>query len=100
MGFERVCWTAAGRALARMLTEAVFAAEPEEISFLSFLWYVHGGGGPFRIADVDNGAQERKLAGGTMALSEGLRARFDALPHGATRLSSAVAALAQVCTQV
>ena len=49
----------AGKALARMLCQAVFAAEPEEISFLSFLWYVHGGGGPFRIADVDTGVRGR-----------------------------------------
>ena len=49
------------------------AADPCEISFLYFLFYLKSGGGSYmRMVDANNGAQEEKLVGGTQQVSEGL----------------------------
>ncbi|MCL4695214.1 MAG: FAD-dependent oxidoreductase, partial [Candidatus Hydrogenedentes bacterium] len=49
---------------------AIFAADPAELSFLHFLFYLRSGGGFLRLAEVVNGAQETRIHGGFQAVSE------------------------------
>lgn len=60
------------RALLRAATHAIFAQEPEEISFLQFLSYVRSAGGLLKLIEIPNGAQEQRIQGGAQQLSEGL----------------------------
>jgi monoamine oxidase len=53
----------------RLLSRAVFPAEPGEISVLHALFYLRSGGGPERMIGTINGAQERRITGGAQQLS-------------------------------
>eukprot|EP01126_Amoeba_proteus_P062306 TRINITY_DN8451_c0_g1_i1.p1 TRINITY_DN8451_c0_g1~~TRINITY_DN8451_c0_g1_i1.p1 ORF type:complete len:510 (-),score=75.13 TRINITY_DN8451_c0_g1_i1:155-1684(-) len=46
----------------------LYCAEPSECSVLFFLWTCHSGENISRLIAVENGAQERKVAGGIMQL--------------------------------
>ena len=52
------------------LVRALFTAEPADISFLYFLYYIHAAGGIERITSVEGGAQERSIVGGAQQLSQ------------------------------
>ncbi|WP_034260951.1 flavin monoamine oxidase family protein [Actinospica robiniae] len=56
----------------RVLTRALFPAEPGEISLLHALFYIASGGGVERMIGVINGAQETRLRDGAMGLSSAL----------------------------
>ncbi|MCA9679018.1 MAG: FAD-dependent oxidoreductase [Kofleriaceae bacterium] len=60
---------AGARDLLTIATEMVFAAEPHEISFLYFLYYLRAGGGLIKLTEVRGGAQERRFVEGAQALS-------------------------------
>ena len=62
----------AAREMVAIATRAIFAAEPAELSFLHFLAYLNHGGGLMRLAQVEGGAQERRLVGGVQQLSRRL----------------------------
>jgi monoamine oxidase len=64
------------RAVLDIATRAIFAAEPVEVSFLHFLFYLRSGGGLMRLAQIRDGAQERRLVGGAQQLSERLAERL------------------------
>ncbi|MEZ4384585.1 MAG: FAD-dependent oxidoreductase [Nannocystaceae bacterium] len=66
--------TAAARTMLKSAVHAIFAAEPETISFLYFLHYTHAGGSFTRLAEVREGAQSYRLAGGAQQLSQRLAA--------------------------
>lgn len=57
------------REMLAIATRAIFAVEPEELSFLFFLTYLSSGGGLLRMASVDGGAQQDRLVGGAQSLS-------------------------------
>jgi monoamine oxidase len=65
---------------ARMLlalgVEAVFAAEPGDISLLHMLFYVHAAGSFQRLIDTTGGAQQDRFTGGSALLAERLAARL------------------------
>jgi monoamine oxidase len=65
------------RALMRIATQAIFAAEPRELSLLYFLFYLRSGGGLKRLASVKDGAQQDRFVGGAQQLSEKLAAGLD-----------------------
>lgn len=65
----------------KLATHAVFASEPEELSFLFFLDYVHSAGGLMPLIEAENGAQDSRIIGGVGALAEALANR--ATQHGA-----------------
>lgn len=69
---DKLLWTRSAKELATILMRALLCAEPREISLLFALWYVHSGGGVRRISSITNGAQERKIIGGSQQISEGL----------------------------
>jgi len=67
------------RQMFKVFVEMVLGVEPDEVSLLYFLFYIHSAGGAIPLADVDekvNGAQSIKIAGGAQRISEGLADRI------------------------
>src|ERR1700683_3025031 len=62
--------TAGARTLLTLGTEAVFAAEPDELSLLHMLFYSHSGGSFQRLLDTTGGAQQDRVAGGRALVAE------------------------------
>jgi monoamine oxidase len=71
---ERAAHTTAGRRFLRVVTDAVFAAEPEQLSALYALWYVHSGQGLEKLIATRGGAQQDRVVGGTQEIAERLAA--------------------------
>ena len=61
--------TRLGRAFLRVVVEAVFSAEPEDISMLHLLFYAHSGGSIDLLTATGGGAQESRFVGGSQAIS-------------------------------
>ncbi len=61
--------TPLGRDFLRIVVEAVFAAEPEDISMLHFLFYLHSGGNLDMLTATTGGAQESRFVGGSQEIS-------------------------------
>ena len=57
--------TKAGRDVLELGVEAVWAAQPEDISFLHMLFYVHSAGSLEMLFDTEGGAQESRFVGGS-----------------------------------
>ena len=49
--------------------EAVWAAEPKEVSLLHALFYIHSAGSFENLINTDNGAQEQRIVGGSQRIS-------------------------------
>lgn len=76
--------TAATRSILDIAVRAILAAEPSELSFLFFLFYLRSGGGLLRLSQTRGGAQQTRLTAGTQALAVGLaRSLGDRVIHGA-----------------
>lgn len=71
---RRTARTAGGRAFFRLVTQAVFSAEPEEISALWALNYLGAGGGLDRMIGTEGGAQQDRIVGGSARLTQELAA--------------------------
>ena len=56
------------RDLIELTAQMLFAVEPRELSFLYFLLYIRSGAGLRRLADIKNGAQERRFTTGAQSL--------------------------------
>jgi monoamine oxidase len=65
------------RRVVEIATNAIFAAEPRDISLLWFLFYLHSGGGMLALSSIDGGAQAMRLVGGAQTLSERLAQRLE-----------------------
>ena len=61
--------TASGRAFTRLVTEAVWAAEPEDMSALWALFYIHSGGGVDSLINTSGGAQQDRIVGGSQRIA-------------------------------
>jgi monoamine oxidase len=57
------------RHLVELTVEALFSAEPGELSLLHCLFYIHSGGGLMNLIGVTGGAQERRFAAGAQSVS-------------------------------
>jgi len=66
--------TRAARTLLALATEAVFAAEPGELSMLHVLFYAHSGGSFQQVISTTGGAQQDRFVGGSALLADGLAA--------------------------
>ncbi len=64
--------TAAARDLMRLAIEAVWAAEPEDVSMLHMLFYVRSAGSLDLLLDTAGGAQDSRVLGGTQLISKRL----------------------------
>jgi monoamine oxidase len=79
--------TPAARQLFELATEAVWAAEPADLSLLHVLFYVHSGGGLNRLIGTGGGAQQYRFHGGSQRIAEALT---EALGAERVRLGAAV----------
>jgi monoamine oxidase len=79
--------TAGAGTLLALGAEAVFAAEPDELSLLHVLFYCHSGGSFQRLIDTAGGAQQDRFAGGSALIAEKLA---DELGQEIVRLSAPV----------
>jgi monoamine oxidase len=72
------------RTLLALAAEAVFAAEPGDLSMLHVLFYSHSGGSFQRLIDTTGGAQQDRFVGGSALIAERLAIRLgDAIRLGA-----------------
>jgi monoamine oxidase len=62
--------TPGARFLLDLAVEAVFAAEPRDLSLLHVLFYLHSGGGLTPLVSVTGGAQERRFVGGSQLVAQ------------------------------
>ncbi len=61
--------TRAGRMLLELGIKAVWAAQPEDLSLLHVLFYIHSAGSLEMLFDTDGGAQQDRFAGGSQLLA-------------------------------
>jgi monoamine oxidase len=64
--------TRLGRAFVEIVCEAVWAADPADLSLLHFLAYTNSGGGVESLISTAGGAQESRIVGGSQLISERL----------------------------
>jgi monoamine oxidase len=62
--------TPGGRFLLDLGVEAVWSAQPRDISLLYLLWYVHGAGTFDNLINTADGAQDSRFVGGASAVSK------------------------------
>jgi monoamine oxidase len=62
------------RALVELAVQAVFSAEPAELSLLHCLFYLHSGGGIMNLIGVTGGAQESRFVEGAQSVSQKMAA--------------------------
>jgi monoamine oxidase len=61
--------TVRGLAFTRLVTEAVWCAEPEDMSALWALFYLHSGGGVDSLINTTGGAQQDRVTGGSQRIA-------------------------------
>ncbi len=61
--------TAGARSLFELATEAIWAAEPGDVSLLHVLFYTHSGGGFNSLVGTDGGAQQDRFHGGSQRIA-------------------------------
>ena len=66
--------TALGREYFRIATESVFSAQSTDMSLLHALFYVHSGTDLDTLISVDRGAQQDRIVGGSIRISEAMAA--------------------------
>jgi monoamine oxidase len=66
---RRNVYTRAGRAMFEMAVEAVWAAEPADISLLHFLFYTRSGDNLEMLVGTEGGAQDSRFVGGSQLVS-------------------------------
>src|SRR3954454_7834602 len=84
---RRNVYTKGGRALLELSVEAVWAAEPADLSLLHVLFYARSAGGFDRLLDTEGGAQQDRFVGGSQLVSIRLSAE---LGDGVVRLGHPV----------
>ena len=66
---RRNVYTRAGHALLELGCEAVWAAQPEDISLLHMLFYIHSAGGFDALIGTEGGAQQDRFVGGSQLVA-------------------------------
>ncbi|WP_407645467.1 flavin monoamine oxidase family protein [Amycolatopsis alkalitolerans] len=66
--------TRSGRAFFQLVTEAVWCADPAELSALWAQFYIHSGGGLDSLINTTGGAQQDRVVGGTQGAAQALAA--------------------------
>ncbi len=66
---RRHVYTETGRAYYRLVTEALWCADPEDMSALWALFYIHSGGGVDSLINTTGGAQQDRVVGGTQGVA-------------------------------
>lgn len=81
--------TPTGRAYFRIVAEALFSADAQDLSLLHALFYTRSNGDLETLLSVDQGAQQDRVAGGSVLVAERLAEDLD------VRLGQPVATIAQ-----
>jgi monoamine oxidase len=66
---RRNLFTSGGRTLLELGIEAVWAAQPEDLSLLHLLFYIHSAGSLELLFETDGGAQQDRFAGGSQLIA-------------------------------
>ena len=66
---RRNVYTSGGRDALSLAVEAVWAAQPEDLSLLHVLFYISSAGGLDALLDTEGGAQDARVVGGTQLIS-------------------------------
>lgn len=66
---RRNIYTSGAQTFARIVTRAVFCAEPSQMSYLFFLEYLRSGHGVEHLIGVEGGAQQDKFRGGAHSIA-------------------------------
>ena len=74
--FDTHLTSASARAILEVAVKAIFGTGSGELSLLFALFYLHAGGGLTNLARTTGGAQERRFAGGSQQLAEGMAAEL------------------------
>ncbi len=69
-------WTGAARAMLRVAARTIWGAEPEDMSLLHALAYIRSAGGLDPLFDVEGGAQQNRIVGGSVRLTTELAERL------------------------
>jgi monoamine oxidase len=69
---ERGMRTRAARSMLRIAGRTVWGAEPEEMSLLHALFYMRSAGGLDPLLDVEGGAQQDRIVGGSQLIAEAI----------------------------
>jgi monoamine oxidase len=81
---QRGMRTGAAREMMRVAGRTMWGAEPEEMSLLHALFYLRSAGGLDALLDVEGGAQQWRIAGGSQRIAEAIAAELgDVLRLGA-----------------
>ncbi|KAJ8310643.1 hypothetical protein KUTeg_012508 [Tegillarca granosa] len=88
---DKTCWTRFSKDLVRLFVRTTLTAEPHEVSLLFLLWYINCGGGIDSLCSITNGAQEKKIEGGSQQVCEKLAKKLE----GKIKLSNPVIAIEQ-----
>jgi len=86
---ERNTVTTGARRLFELATEAVWAAEPADVSLLPVLFYTHSGGGFNTLVGTGGGARQDRFHGGSQRIAELMSAELGPemlRPRGPDRL--------------
>jgi monoamine oxidase len=62
-------WTTESKKLVELSIQALLCANPSEVSFLYWVFYMKSGNSFERLAGASNGAQESKISGGAQQIS-------------------------------
>src|SRR3954466_3049913 len=89
---RRNVYTSGGRALIELGIQAVWAAEPADLSLLHVLFYCHSGGSFERLLDTEGGAQQDRFIGGSQLVSIRMA---EELGDGVVHLNSPVTRIEQ-----
>ena len=73
---RRNVYTHGGRMLVELMVEAVWAAEPADLSLLHVLFYINSAGGFDPLVDTERGAQQDRFVGGSQLLATRLAERL------------------------
>ena len=84
---RRNVYTSGGRALIELSIQAVWAAEPADLSLLHVLFYTHSAGSFEVLLDTEGGAQQDRFVGGSQLVSIRMA---EALGDGVVHLSAPV----------
>jgi monoamine oxidase len=71
-------WTKPAQMFCDLFVRTVFGAEPRELSFLYFLFYINSAGGSMNLLEVKKGAQQEKFVGGSNLLCMRLAEQIEA----------------------
>lgn len=66
---ERHIWSSGARELLELAVQAVFSAEPRDLSLLHVLFYIHSAGSLDNLINTEGGAQEARVVGGSQRIA-------------------------------